>query len=329
MSVQTSSSVDENAPRVLGRGTLWDYVFFARPVLLPPVWTVAILGANAAPFYTLGMAPWRTLLLLFHLGTLFGAVYTLNQIFDVESDRLNRKLHFLPEGLIAVSRAWRFTILLDAFAVAAAIGLAVTARGSMPGIWLFGLTLAIVALGILYSAPPWPWKNSAVLGLLANCVAHGGIVYWLGVSFSGEPVFAHTTPAIAYSLAVAGVYLATTVADIQGDRETDKRTFAVICGPAITMALATLLIAGAGGIAIWSKEYLLGISAALSFPFFLGALISRNPARAPLAAKAAVGILTLVAIWVWPWYLLLLIAGFAGTRRFFRWRFGIAYPTLW
>jgi 4-hydroxybenzoate polyprenyltransferase len=80
---------------IQGRHTPLDYFFFLRPVLLPPVWTIALLGT--IPLHEsrlLSASAWSIFFL--HLTALFGGVYTLNQIYDIESDRLNRKRYFLP-----------------------------------------------------------------------------------------------------------------------------------------------------------------------------------------------------------------------------------------
>jgi hypothetical protein len=48
----------------------------------------------------------------------------------------------------------------------------------------------------------------------------------------------------------------------------------------------------------------------------------------PRAAKVAVGALTVAAAVSYPWYFAVLLAGFFGTRLFFRWRFDLSYPTF-
>ena len=134
---------------IQGHRTPLDFFFFLRPVLLPPVWTIALLGTvSTGPSPELSAARWAAFFL--HLTALFGGVYTLNQICDIESDRINRKLYFLPGGIISVRAAWIFTVALDVVA----LGLSL----------MFGwthviLTAAIIALGVAYSVGASPWKN--------------------------------------------------------------------------------------------------------------------------------------------------------------------------
>lgn len=304
--------------RVGGRATALDYFFFARPVLMPPVWTIALLGiaSTGGP----PLAGWRWVALFVQLFCLFGAVYTLNQIKDIAGDRLNRKLHFLPLGLIPLAAAWRFTLALNLIAIALAVWF---------GIWYTGLSLGIIVLGVLYSMGTRPWKNRPITGFAANVLGHGTLVFLLGRVFVEPPGLLPWWRVAAYTLAVGAVYLATTVPDVAGDRQAGKATAAVRLGGRPTMALATMLIAGALFLAFKESDLPLIFAAAPAGPLFLlGAIYRDSAGWATMAAKAAVLFLSLAAAWAYPAYLVVLGIGFLGTRLFFRWRFGMDYPSL-
>lgn len=301
---------------IQGRKSPLDYLFFIRPVLLPPVWTIALLGTvRSGLAHEMPMAMWAVFFL--HFTALFGGVYTLNQICDVESDRLNNKLYFLPEGLISITAAWRFTIALDVLALSLSM--------------VFGwrhllLTGFIVSLGIVYSVGSTPWKNHLWLGLLSNAIGHGLVVYLFGFVITACPLAESWLGGAGYTLAVAAVYLATTVPDSAGDRLTGKRTAAVQWGERMTMSVASVLVCAAIGVAGWSGDWHLAIASAAALPFFIvGAIRARS---ATTAAKAAVGTLSIAAALAYPLYLILLVSGFIVTRLFFRWRFGISYPNF-
>jgi len=302
---------------IKGRHTVLDYFFFTRPVLLPPVWSIALLGVvSVGPA---AISPWHWIAFFAQLAFLFGAVYTLNQIFDVESDRANRKLFFLPERLIPIANAWSFTLVLNISALALAFVFG----------WIYViLTGAIVLLGILYSAGSHPWKNHAAAGFAANVIAHGLIVYAMGVTFAGTDPRLFWRRAVAYALAVGGVYLATTVADIAGDRGENKKTMAVSLGPKATMLWALLMVLGAVIIAIWRRDPWLYIPAICVLPMFGRATLSDIDTWAPRAAKAGVLALSIAAAVAYPAYLAVLAVGFFSTRLFFRWRFGLTYPSF-
>lgn len=298
------------------RSTVLDYIFFLRPVLLPPVWTIALLGTIRHGM-TYEMPAWQWAVFFVHLATLFGGVYTLNQICDVESDRANRKLYFLPDGLISIPVAWRFTIGLDVLALT---------LSSIFGWPHLALSACIVALGIAYSVGRSPWKNHAWLGLVANTIGHGLIVYLFGFVVTGCPLSESWPASASYTLAVGAVYLATTVPDTTGDRLSGKRTAAVVWGERATLIVATVMVTGAIGIGFLSEDGYLAWSAVAAWPVFFYSVL--RPQASTTAAKVAVGALSIAAAIAYPIYAVLLIAGFLATRLFFRWRFGIAYPTF-
>jgi 4-hydroxybenzoate polyprenyltransferase len=122
------------------------------------------------------------------------------------------------------------------------------------------------------------------------------------------------------------VYLATTVPDVEGDRRTGKRTPAVQWGERPTMVAAAILVLIAICLAALVGDKYLALAGLAALPFFVGGVV--RPSRAVGAAKAAVGALSIAAAIAYPAYLILLISGFAGTRLFFRWRFGISYPNF-
>jgi len=299
------------------RRTILDYIFFTRPVLMPPVWTIALLGTQTTAANTdLSLA--QLGLFLFQLACLSAAIYTLNQIADVESDRLNDKLFFLADGIIGIGSARVFSIALHLTAIVIA--------------WTFGttytlLTITGLVLGLMYSTGTYPLKDHPLPGLFANMIGHGAIVYLLGAVSANVPVESAVLSPLSYALAVGAVYLATTVPDMEGDRTAGKLTMPVWIGPRPTMFIASMLVTLALILALWTGDWHLLIPAILVLPLFVIA-IWRDGASAARAAIAAVGFLTLAAVWAYPAYAILLILGFIGTRFFFIWRFGMAYPTF-
>src|SRR5688572_12714977 len=95
------------------RGRLW--LEFSRPfTLVAPALgfaSGAVTAAGAVP-----REPWSTDLVLYPvLGLLMAAVLNaasnaLNQIYDLEIDRVNKPKRPLPSGRLTMADAWRFTI---------------------------------------------------------------------------------------------------------------------------------------------------------------------------------------------------------------------------
>jgi len=298
----------------------FDRYFFARPVLMPPVWTILLLSAvgpglaniNAlSPFST---RVWAGLLLCFFL---YGGGYILNQIFDIESDRLNKKLYFLPCGILTRGSALVQYLL---FTVVALGG------GWFLGRVWFYPTLAVVVLGLMYSLPPVRLKDRPLGGLLANALGHGTLVYYLGQALAGPetvPVWGASSP---YALAVAGVYLLTTIPDRKGDQACGKSTLSVRFGPRTAAVAALVCVLAAGITGARHGQWAIVFSAAISLPFFAAALAAQS--FCGYAVRVALLSLSFFACLVfWP-YLLVIVFLYVSTRWYYRRRFGVLYPRM-
>ncbi|MFQ5607462.1 MAG: hypothetical protein ACE5GA_05905, partial [Candidatus Zixiibacteriota bacterium] len=137
-----------------------DFLFLTRPILLLPVWTVYLLYYD----YYLPGSPLESAVLLdlAALSLIMAAAYIINQIYDIESDRLNNKLGFFnPPVELTIRQGWLAFALLNCSALA----YATFARMELL------LPLGVIALaGILYSAPPVRAKDRPLPGLLFNAL---------------------------------------------------------------------------------------------------------------------------------------------------------------
>ena len=114
---------------------------------MPPVWTILLLGHHRSAVLS-GQSNLPGLILLL-VTFLVGAVYLLNQIYDVDSDRINRKLFFLAEGCISKKNAISQTVLLNLISIIPA--------------YFISLELGVLftlgfLFGFFYSAPPFSLK---------------------------------------------------------------------------------------------------------------------------------------------------------------------------
>lgn len=196
-----------------------DHIFVLRPMLHLPVWTIMILGYYRAQSDT---SSWTVLPVSLLLGSaLFGAVFLINQIYDIESDRLNDKLHFLPKGIVKIGAAWIMTILLNLVSLAIAFSLSFTVGFA---------SLMVIALGILYSVPPISLKDKAWPAAFANGLGHGSLVFVIGYCAAGGHFWDGIIKSIPYFMAVTAVYIGTTLPDIAGDKKSGKLTIGAVFG---------------------------------------------------------------------------------------------------
>ncbi|HVP37061.1 MAG TPA: UbiA family prenyltransferase [Terriglobales bacterium] len=295
-----------------------DYIFVLRPVLMVPVWTILLLGYHQGSRYG---SSGRSFFWLFIFSTLFiGGVYLLNQIYDLDTDRKNKKLFFLSEGNISKKVAWIYTTLLYLLSVVPSYFLSFT----IGVIFTLGLILSF-----LYSAPPFSLKNKTYSGLLANAVAHGSLVFIAGFFIRSDFSIYAVLFSLPYALAVGAVYINTTLPDIEGDKSAGKMTFGAKYGILISTLISTLMVLLSIILAVILLDLPFLFSAILSLPFYIFALVTREVGKSVLATKSSILFLSVAAGYFYPWYFIILILGFLGSRLYYKKRFNLEYPRLY
>jgi 4-hydroxybenzoate polyprenyltransferase len=294
-----------------------DYLFVIRPVLMPPVWTILLLGHHRSAVLS-GESNLPGLILLL-VTFLVGAVYLLNQIYDVESDRINKKLFFLSEGYISKKNAIFQTILLNLISIIPAYFISLN----------LGLLFTLGFLfGFFYSVPPFSLKGRPWGGFLFNILAHGNLAFLGGWSMnhtlSGESILF----SLPYMFAVGAVYLNTTIPDMEGDKRSGKITLAVKWGKEKVVIFAFTLVLIATSLSFLFKDIPFFIASALVLPFFLFGVLTKKNNNIILSSKLSILFLSIAAGYFYPWYFAILVLGFILTRLYYKARFGLDYPTV-
>ncbi|MGB7568738.1 MAG: UbiA family prenyltransferase [Chitinivibrionales bacterium] len=315
-----------------------DCFFLLRITLLAPVWTILLVGwitgnKDARPFACFSAASmvvnslylWTALA---GFSLIVASIYVVNQIVDIESDRINHKLFLLPHGYLSIRTAW----ILAAFCMA----------GGMAGAFLFDRTMALLyltglLLGALYNLPPFRLKNRAWGGVMVNILGHGILTFlvgWYSAHFPGQYGFEviknGLVSSISPGMANAAVFLATTIPDATGDRITNKQTFCVKYGEKRTARVATLfcLFSFIFSFLMAYNFWVMAIPALISVVLFITFAAATNKKTAFHAFKWPVFLLTVFVVLFIPHYGVLIVLTFLGSRFYYKWRFGIMYPTF-
>ncbi len=217
--------VTDEAPRLSA------YVDFARPfTLLAPA-----LGMASGGMTAIGAAPresWSWWLVIYPaLGALMAAVLNaasngLNQIFDLEIDRINKPKRPLPSGRLSIPRAWAFT--LTTFAAAWILAWLVAPGGRHECFWL---VVAATLITSLYSVPPFRTKRLGIWANVTIAIPRGAMLKVAG--WSSVKTILGLEP--WYIGAIFGLFLlgATTTkdfADMEGDRRGGCHTLPIQFG---------------------------------------------------------------------------------------------------
>ena len=300
---------------------LLDYIFAARPMLLLPVWSIFLVALHYHHELAEKTFSWSDLLILSCLTILTAGAYYINQVFDIESDKLNSKLGFLQKRLVSAGMLMAMYIIFSVLALSAAVFISTT---------LFIIFLQLLLLSFVYSAPPFRLKDRAVSGLFANAYSFGFLI-----PISVMPLITQHSAGLMgwdnpfyFFLSVMGVHILTTIPDIKGDKAAGKKTIGLILPLRVALLSAFMSFGGAALVAHYSNFLPLMIIAVISATLALTALVSTNFQIILAAAKIPILLLTLLAGYFYPIYFLFVVALLFLTRAYYKKRFNVVYPGL-
>ena len=307
-----------------------DYFFVLRPTLFFPVWTISLVGywaqlrfddhdGTLLHTFTIGTLNIKFIITIGLLTLAMGASFLLNQIEDVETDKLNNKLFLIANGDISLRNAYieTITLVIIPFMILS---------------WL-KFSLAIVSLlaflitGWFYSCKPFKFKDKPIGGLIINILGFY-IVFAFGWLIQGTLNLKMLQQATPYILGMIAVYFFTTIPDIEGDKAVNKKTIAVKYGMNFTLwsGLVTDIIAVLT--ALWMKDIVALIPTVLILPFFALAVNKKSIKEILRANKFAALFLSLTICYKFPGYLVFIAFLFFFSKWYYKRRFGIDYPSL-
>jgi len=212
-------------------GTLRAYVDLGRPFTL----VAPALGFVSGALTAIGAAPRDTvtvgILVPPLIGSLMAAMLNagnnaLNQIYDLEIDRVNKPTRPLPSGRLSNAEVWAFTAVT--YVLALALAWLVAPGGRHECFWL--VAIAVICT-YLYSVPPFRTKRLGIWANVTIAIPRGTLLKVAGWS-SAKTIFG-VEP--WYIGAIFGLFLlgATTTkdfADMEGDRRGGCRTLPIQYG---------------------------------------------------------------------------------------------------
>ncbi len=187
----------------------------------------AATAAGAAP-----REPWTMDLLLYPvIGLVMAAVLNaasnaLNQIYDLEIDRINKPKRPLPSGRLSREEAWTFTLVT--YAVALVLAWFVEPGGRHECFWIVVVATLIT---VLYSAPPFRTKRLGIWANVTIAIPRGVLLKVAG--WSAVKTIVGTEPwfiGAIFGLFLLGASTTKDFADMEGDARGGCRTLPIIYG---------------------------------------------------------------------------------------------------
>src|SRR5580765_323791 len=204
---------------------------FSRPfTLVAPA--LGFLSGAATAYGAALRESWRWEILVYPIiGALMAAVLNaasnaLNQIYDLEIDRVNKPKRPLTSGRLSMGDAWAFTYAT--YAVALVLAWLVAPGGRHECFWL---VLVATFITILYSVPPARTKRLGIWANVTIAIPRGVLLKVAGWSsvktiFGVEPWYIGAI----FGLFLLGASTTKDFADMEGDRRGGCRTLPIQYG---------------------------------------------------------------------------------------------------
>jgi chlorophyll synthase len=302
---------------------LADIGFLARPALLCASCTFFFAGVVAAgdlfkrPSWLLLPLTVLPNFILFVL--VVAAAFVINQIFDVESDRANRKAFILPSGIITRSESLAFLCGVTIFAVVLSLRAGPLERY---------LVWAGLALGFAYSVPPIRLKARPIADLVSNVAGFGIIGFGLGWLAAGGSTAGLALHSLPYVLAMAAIFLNTCIPDEVGDRMAGDRTSCVVFGARAVSRAALVLLFGGVAVSVSVGDSLCALATFASIPATIAVAVEPDSRNSVVASQFAARLLFVLISIRSPVLAVLGVASYVGSKIYYARRLGLDYPNL-
>ncbi len=305
---------------------IFDYFFVLRPMLFFPGWATLLAGYFVARHQgQIVLNGWRGAAapeigwLLVAFGAAMGASFLLNQLADIESDRLNNKLFIIAEGHIGSKSA----VIETLFLLAAALFIAFY-FSMISGVLII---IFILVTGWGYNYPPFRFKDRPWWSLLANSLM-GWLAFAIGWTAVLPVDWALIVNSLPYLFLNTALYFYTTLPDIKGDAGSRKKTLAVLYGADALVFTSFVLFVFSLIAAAVQRDYQALFILILSAPFFLLTLGRPRVGKAVRTTKFTILFFNLIIALQAPWYFLMMVGLFFLTRWYFKARFDFDYPNF-
>ena len=211
------------------------YISFARPfTLIAPMFGVISGGITA--WGAKPLTPYDPAVILSIVmgsvmaGFLNAFSNTINQIYDLPIDRINKPARPLPSGTMSIREAWVVTAIY--LAIAWALAWFVRPYGHPEDHSFFWIVLIASVMTYMYSAPPFRTKRRGILANITVAIPRGILLKVAGWStvkqiWGAEPWFIGTI----FGLFLLGATTTKDFADMKGDAADGCRTLPIQYGP--------------------------------------------------------------------------------------------------
>lgn len=326
-STESSASSGKIKNKIIAqRSALWlpfDLLFLLRPSQFLPIWATLTAGflvpqiiKNPDTFFSISLSSdYWMILLLVSLGS--GGIFVFNQIADIDTDTINEKLFILPMGLV---------FKLEAYFLAFALGILVMSMVPFISMQHFFLFSICGVIGMLYNFRPGKWKNHPWLSVFVHFMG-GSLCFLSGALIISELSISVVLMSLPYAMAWSAVFVIVTIPDLEGDRQSDKRTFSVSYGIYSTLKLANVLVIIALVLSVWNRDIIFIFASGIALIYYVK-LFTTYEHGVFTPVKLSFMLLLLGSMVFAPEFILPVLAVILISRWYYHVRFNVSYPSF-
>jgi len=316
---------------------LFDILMISRPTLFFSVWVMVCIGMYIGMILSFspenrGYLPmnitdfsYKTIIMFFGISLICASTFIVNQLSDVEGDKINKKLFIIGNVL---SKEKALTVSRVAIIIGGMSILIVS--------WLIVFPMLLVYLfwGKFYNNEPYNWKSNPWLGLICNIVCGyflilSGILYINdSISLLFSTILSSFIYVLPFLFAYTSVVLLANIPDFEGDKKTNKDTFTVVYGIRSTIVLATFMCMASLILGLYLWEPLSSTAALSALPFFLFAVFRGQDKDIIRSIRYPIVLLNFYVLTIFPLLLFPVMISYYLTKYYYWHRFSIHYPTL-
>ncbi|RLF49891.1 MAG: hypothetical protein DRN20_00900 [Thermoplasmata archaeon] len=203
------------------------YLRLLRPfTLLPPFVVTVAGGMMAIGYYSLEISQYIIPIILTGLvmAMINGASNALNQVFDVDIDRINKPYRPIPRGDIGIRDALAFSLVLYAVCILSSLYIS-------PRAFIFALMFA--SLTILYSVPPIRLKQRLWASNITIATARSYMLLlagWCAVPAASIMAMPIWYVGVILFIFLVGASATKDFTDIEGDKAHGMKTLPAVYG---------------------------------------------------------------------------------------------------
>ena len=307
-----------------------DTFIIFRPTLFFSVWVMVCIGMYIASIMNnnskMNILDYDiyTIILFLGISLVCGSTFILNQISDIESDKINKKI-LLIDKIISSEKALSISRITNI------VGFLIVL--SIDYLVILPMLLIFIVWGIMYNNERFNWKGRPLFGLFANLVC-GYLLILSGMIYNRFNLdfyilvinsIKYITP---FLLAYASIVLLANIPDKEGDEAIDKKTLTVAFGTKNTVILATILCFLSFLIGLYIDEPLSSTASLTSIPFFLFAMFRGKAKDILRAIRYPIFLLNFYVLTIYPLLIFPLLLFYYISKYYYWHRLSLHYPTL-